>query len=127
MVIYIAPEPSLRGTLTIVLKCSVTQLFCASTVLRTNIPTSVWKGRGILAAQTLVGCIWPELILWFALTQWFRAKKVRDRVNKMARALSLIQPGAPRKSLWKQLTGASEQKIVKLVSSPAHFLYQSKI
>lgn len=126
MVIYIAPEPSLRGTLTIVLKCSVTQLFCAYTVLRTNVPASVWKGRGVLAVQTLVGCIWPELILWFALSQYFRAKKVRDRVNEVARALSLARVDAPRRSLWERLTSGSEQKTFTLVSLPAHLRHRQK-
>ena len=83
-----SPEPDGRGTVSIVLSCLTTLLFCASKILKPNLLPPGWHGRSIQLAQILAGMFVPEVVYLMALGQFFDAKGVRDTINKQAESFS---------------------------------------
>ncbi|TFK60627.1 hypothetical protein BDN72DRAFT_805573, partial [Pluteus cervinus] len=70
----------------IIRSCLLTIAACVYRVIHQNIPdpeAGWWKRQGIRAKITLYVLMTPEMMIWWAMRQWFGAKEVADQVNNV--------------------------------------------
>jgi len=75
--------PSTRTILSIVWSCLLTVVICAWTSVHPNVPPqhqgrAFWRRIGVLFWTVIA----PELILAWAVRQWFAAREIRDIYNR---------------------------------------------
>ena len=73
-----------RTLFEIVRSCLLTIAACVYRAIHQNIPdpeAGWWKKQAIRVKITLIALIAPELMIWWAMRQWFGAKEVADQVN----------------------------------------------
>jgi len=77
-----AAYPVKRSLYKIVWSCVLTTLICAWVSVHPNVPPSgYWKGLSRRVKMMIWTIIAPELILAWAVRQWFAAWEIRDTVN----------------------------------------------
>ncbi|TFK63983.1 hypothetical protein BDN72DRAFT_826105, partial [Pluteus cervinus] len=75
-----------RTMLSIVRSCLLTIGACVYRAIHQNIPdpkASWWKRQAIRAKITLYALMAPEMVIYWAMRQWFGAKEVADQVNEV--------------------------------------------
>ncbi|TFK63994.1 hypothetical protein BDN72DRAFT_775221 [Pluteus cervinus] len=75
-----------RTMLSIVRSCLLTVAACVYRAIHQNIPdpeAGWWKRQAIRAKITFYALMTPELMILWAMRQWFGAKEVADQVNKV--------------------------------------------
>src|SRR5258708_37160373 len=74
--------PVKRSLYKIVWSCVLTTIICAWVSVHPNVPPSgYWKGLWRRVQMMIWTIIAPELILAWAVRQWFAAWEIRDTVN----------------------------------------------
>jgi len=74
--------PVKRSLYKIVWSCVLTTIICAWVSVHPNVPPSgYWKGLSRRVKMMVWTIIAPELILAWAVRQWFAAWEIRDTVN----------------------------------------------
>jgi len=74
--------PVKRSLYKIVWSCVLTTIICAWVSVHPNVPPSgYWKGLSRRVKMMIWTIIAPELILAWAVRQWFAAWEIRDTVN----------------------------------------------
>jgi len=80
--------PPVRSLYQIVWSCVLTTIICAWVSVHPNVPPSgYWKGLSRRVKMMIWTIIAPELILAWAVRQWFAAWEIRDTVNGMEEGL----------------------------------------
>jgi len=76
--------PAKRTLLSITWSCILTVIICAWTSVHPNVPPRD-QGRALLGKVKMMfwSIIAPELILAWAVRQWFAAREVRDSYNRV--------------------------------------------
>ena len=78
----LAAYPVKRSLYKIVWSCVLTTIICAWVSVHPNVPQSgYWKGLSRRVKMMIWTIIAPELILAWAVRQWFAAWEIRDTVN----------------------------------------------
>ncbi|KAJ4289316.1 hypothetical protein N0V88_007067 [Collariella sp. IMI 366227] len=72
-------EPNMRGTTRILLSCLLTLFACVYTALHLNVPkrgAGFWKLLGDKCVWVLVALVAPEILLYYACSQFIEARKL---------------------------------------------------
>jgi hypothetical protein len=79
-----------RGTIAIVQSCLLTLVACIYTALHLNVPKKKdWRSLLLLKTQWVLAALFaPELVLYHAATQFFQARKLRNRLWDLQNGLS---------------------------------------
>jgi len=80
--------PDTRGTFDLLLSCILTLILCMWTSLHLNVPPSgETTFRGVLRKLlwTMLALLAPEIIVFFAWSQWMSAKRICREINKILR------------------------------------------
>ncbi|TFK59514.1 hypothetical protein BDN72DRAFT_597188 [Pluteus cervinus] len=73
-----------RTLFSIIRSCLLTIAACVYRAIHQNIPdpkAGWWKRQAIRAKITFYALMAPEMMIWWAMRQWFGAKEVADQVN----------------------------------------------
>lgn len=83
-----------RKLFNIVWNCVSTIILCAWVSVHPNVlPSGYWRGLAQQLETTFWTIIAPELILAWAVRQWFAAWKIRDTVNGIPEGIFLKSAG----------------------------------
>ncbi|RPA80928.1 hypothetical protein BJ508DRAFT_190618, partial [Ascobolus immersus RN42] len=78
------PEPATRGTLGLLVSCSITLLLCIWSSIHPNVPGAKrrWYGRFIAKASWMMMALFaPEMVLFMAYKQYRKAKALTRELN----------------------------------------------
>ena len=82
---YIVPDPSTRGTYTLISSCFSTLFICVWTAVHLNVPAP-YHGKlrrlSIRLMYMTAGVLLPEYLLWMAFRQRIHAKDLLRAVNR---------------------------------------------
>ena len=79
-----------RKPFDIIWSCVSTMILCAWVTVHPNVqPAGFWRGLVLQVETTVWTIIAPELILAWAVRQWFAARKIRDTVNGIPEGIFL--------------------------------------
>ncbi|KAI5819567.1 hypothetical protein BZA77DRAFT_304353 [Pyronema omphalodes] len=79
-------QPAYRGTWGILYSCTVTLGLCVYTAIHLNIPAYEDKASKIWLRKIkwmFIALIAPEIVLYTAWSQWYQAREIRDKLNKL--------------------------------------------
>ena len=100
--------PSSRGTIDILLSCTITLSLCVYTAIHLNIPAPgepKWYSTLRKAKWTIIGIFAPEIALFTAWDQFWEARKLSqdltDEYERQCRPADTVGTVAPRWGLYR--------------------------
>ena len=94
--VHLMSQPQRRTLFSVAWSCLLTVFICAWTSVHPNVPPRS-QGLGILRRVKLMftTVVAPELILAWAIRQWFAAREIRDVYNNSFRGALSMRGGIP--------------------------------
>ncbi len=95
------PEPSGRGTVSLLSTCIITLTLCVWTALHLNIDTSRqrWRRTAKKAGWACLALLAPEVVLWRAWSQLLVSRELRTQMNHQIRIEAREEEGC-RRTTW---------------------------
>jgi hypothetical protein len=82
------PQPRYRGTWGVLYSCTITLGLCVYTAIHLNIPARDERRVSFFlrkAKWAVIAILAPEVVLYTAWSQWYTARDIVKRLNKLVR------------------------------------------